>query len=139
MRAVLSNASRKPARTCSPRNHTSLQDLNPCGHAPPAALEVGPRLGGSSRPCRAWGLSDSQSCAWSLIFCPCPASPRNYLPAVARRFAEDMRAYHATKDSKRDEIAPRQTWLLNEHFGPREKKLRLIDVRATFLQMREEL
>ena len=27
-RAVLSYASRKPARTCSPRNHTSLQDLN---------------------------------------------------------------------------------------------------------------
>lgn len=37
-------------------------------------------------------------------------------PAVARRFVEDMRAYHAEKSlAKREEIAARQAWLLNEH------------------------
>ena len=60
--------------------------------------------------------------------------------AVARRFVEDMRLYHATKDSiKRDEIAARQAWLLSEHLGPCEKKLPVIDVREMFLQMRDEV
>jgi hypothetical protein len=59
-------------------------------------------------------------------------------PAAARSFATDMRAYHAKSDSiKRDEIAARQAWLLSEHLGPREKKLRVIDVREMFLQMRD--
>ncbi len=49
-----------------------------------------------------------------------------------------MRLYHATKDSiKRDEIAARQAWLLSEHLGAREKKLRVIDVREMFLQTRD--
>jgi hypothetical protein len=61
----------------------------------------------------------------------------NY-PAVARSFAKDMRAYHATNDTiKREEIAARQAWLLSEHLGPREKKLRLIDVRQMFVEMKD--
>ncbi len=51
-----------------------------------------------------------------------------------------MRLYHATKDSiKRDEIAPRQARLLSEHLGPREKKLRVIDVKQMFAQMKHEV
>jgi hypothetical protein len=49
-----------------------------------------------------------------------------------------MRAYFATKDTiKKDEIAARQAWLLSQHLGPREKQLRLIDVREMFLQMKD--
>jgi hypothetical protein len=49
-----------------------------------------------------------------------------------------MRASFAVKDSiKRDEIAARQACLLSEHLGPREKRLRVIDVREMFVQMRD--
>ena len=58
-----------------------------------------------------------------------PRKPTEIPPAVARSFVEDMRLYHATKDSiKRDEIAARQAWLLRERLSPREKKLRVIDL-----------
>jgi hypothetical protein len=58
-----------------------------------------------------------------------PRKPTEIPPAVARSFVEDMRLYHATKDGiKRDEIAARQAWLLRERLGPREKKLRVIDL-----------
>ncbi len=51
-----------------------------------------------------------------------------------------MRAYHATNDStKKDEIAARQAWLLSEQLGPRERKLRVIDVREMFAQMKGPL
>jgi hypothetical protein len=44
------------------------------------------------------------------------------------------RLYHATNDTiKRDEIAARRAWLLSEQFGPREKKLRVIDVKQMFV------
>jgi hypothetical protein len=68
-----------------------------------------------------------------------PREPIDLPPAVACSFAEDMRLFHATNDSiKRDEIAARQAWLLNQHLGPREKKLRVIDVREMFAQMRDQ-
>jgi len=48
-----------------------------------------------------------------------------------------MEAYFAEDDRlKRDEIALRQLHVLREQQGPREKALRLSDVRAMFLQMR---
>jgi hypothetical protein len=60
-------------------------------------------------------------------------------PAATRSFAKDLRLYHATKDTiKRDEIAARQAWLLNQHLGPREKQLRLIDVREMFVQLKDQ-
>ena len=31
-----------------------------------------------------------------------------------------------------------QAWLLSEHLGPSEKKLRVIDVRGMFVQMRDQ-
>jgi hypothetical protein len=67
-----------------------------------------------------------------------PRKPIEIPPADARSFVEDMRAYHAAKDTiKRDEIAARQAWLLSEHLGPRETKLRVIDVKQMFVQMRD--
>ena len=69
-----------------------------------------------------------------------PRKPIELPPAIARSFAKDMRLYHATKDAiKRDEIGARQAWLLCEHLGPREKQLRLIDVKEMFVQMKGEL
>ena len=63
--------------------------------------------------------------------------PRDLPPAVARAVVKDMEAYFAEDDRlKRDEIALRQLHVLREHQGPREKTLRLSDVKAMFLQMR---
>ena len=59
------------------------------------------------------------------------------LAAVARAFIEDMRAYFAEENRyKQDEIALRRLHALKEHQGPREKKLRLSDVKAMFRQMK---
>ena len=58
-------------------------------------------------------------------------------PAVGRAFVDDMRAYSAEENPiKRDGIAVRQLRALREHHRPREKKLRLSDVKAMFLHMR---
>jgi hypothetical protein len=41
-----------------------------------------------------------------------------YRPPVARRFAKDMRAFHAEPNSiKRDEIAARQLHALRQHYS----------------------
>jgi hypothetical protein len=65
--------------------------------------------------------------------------PRKQLevpPAVARSFARDMRAFFAEKNSiKKDEIAARQLHALRQHHA---SKLRLIDVRELFVQMRDQ-
>jgi hypothetical protein len=61
------------------------------------------------------------------------------LPAqVAKAFVRDMRAFFKAKNQlQEDEIASRQ---LHAHWAfqrPREKKLRLADVKETFLQMKD--
>jgi hypothetical protein len=67
-----------------------------------------------------------------------PRKPIDLLPAVARRFVKDMLAYFAEPNSiKRDEIAARQLHALRQYQGPREKKLRLVDVIEMFRQMRD--
>jgi hypothetical protein len=49
----------------------------------------------------------------------------------------DMRAYFAEENPiKRDGIAVRQLRALRDHQGPREKKLRLSDVKEMFAQMK---
>jgi hypothetical protein len=69
-----------------------------------------------------------------------PRKPIELPPAAARSFVRDMRAFHETNDSiKRDEIAARQAWLLSEHLGPSEKKLRAIDVRQMFVDMKDHV
>jgi hypothetical protein len=58
-------------------------------------------------------------------------------PAVARAFVDDVRAYFAEENPiKREGIAVRQLRALREHQGPREKKLRLSDVKEMFEQMK---
>jgi hypothetical protein len=49
-----------------------------------------------------------------------------------------MRAFFAAPNTiKQDEIAARQLQALNEHRQPRDKPLRLADVKQMFLQMRD--
>jgi len=58
--------------------------------------------------------------------------------AVAKAFARDMRAFHAEENStKRDEIASRQLHVLKSFQRPREKPLRLADVKEMFEQMED--
>ena len=59
-------------------------------------------------------------------------------PEVARRFFKDLRAFHAQRDPiKADAIAARQLVALRQYQGPREKKLRLSDVKEMFQQMKD--
>jgi hypothetical protein len=59
-------------------------------------------------------------------------------PAVARAFVRDMRAYFAAQPgAKRDLIAVHQLRALQEFQGPREKKLRLDDIKEMFEAMRD--
>jgi hypothetical protein len=61
--------------------------------------------------------------------------PMNLPSEVARRFLEDMRAFHAEENAiKRDEIAARQLHALKQHYAG---KLRLSDVLKMFEQMKD--
>jgi hypothetical protein len=58
-------------------------------------------------------------------------------PDVARGFVEAMRAFFAEKDAiKRDAIAAHQLHVLRDFQAPREKPLRLSDVKAMYEQMK---
>ena len=62
-----------------------------------------------------------------------PLKPIELPPAVARRFVNDMRAFHAEPNAiKRDEIAGRQLHALRQHYSG---KLRLSDVKDMFKQI----
>ena len=53
--------------------------------------------------------------------------PTELPPAIARRFVEDMLAFHAEPNAiKRDEIAARQLHTLKQHY---RRKLRLHEVK----------
>ena len=68
-----------------------------------------------------------------------PRQPIELPPEVTRRFLEDMRAFFADESQiKRDEIAGRQMSVLRQYQGPREKPVRIPDVKETFLQVRDE-
>ncbi len=68
------------------------------------------------------------------------AKPLDLPPAVAKAFVKDMNAYFAEENRyKQEEIALRQLHALKEHQGPREKALRLSDVKDMFRQMRGQL
>ena len=67
-----------------------------------------------------------------------PSKPMELPPRVAQAFLKDMRAFFAAPNTlKQDEIAARQLQALNEHRRPRDKPLRLADVKQMFLQMRD--
>jgi hypothetical protein len=58
-------------------------------------------------------------------------------PEVARAFAKDMKAFFAESDkTNQDAIAAHQISALQRYEGPREKKLRLSDVKEMFTEMR---
>lgn len=64
--------------------------------------------------------------------------PLELLPAAARAFVDDIRAYLAENDAiKRDAIAVRRFHVLKEYQGPREKKPRSSDVKEMFAPMRK--
>ena len=66
-----------------------------------------------------------------------PLKPIELPPTVARRFVEDMRAFHAEPNAiKRDEIAARQLHTLKQHY---RGKLRLFDVKEMFEQLRDQV
>ncbi|MGA2057947.1 MAG: hypothetical protein ABSG88_21905 [Bradyrhizobium sp.] len=66
------------------------------------------------------------------------SKPLDLPAAVAHAFVNDMRAFFAEPNQlKRDQIAVRQLHALKEHQGPRDKKLRLSDVKEMFTQMKE--
>jgi hypothetical protein len=82
---------------------------------------------------------DSHFRAGTPILKAMPRKPIELPPAVARAFVRDMNAYFAeTNLIKRDEIAIRQLVALNEYLGRRERPLRVTDVKAMFLQMRDQ-
>jgi hypothetical protein len=60
------------------------------------------------------------------------------LGRLARRFVEDMRAFHAKQNViMADEIAARQLHALREYSSPHDRKLHLSDVKEMFEQMRD--
>jgi hypothetical protein len=68
-----------------------------------------------------------------------PRKPIELPPAIARRFMEDLRAFFAEESPiKRDEIAGRQMAVLREYQGPREKPVRIPDIKEMFLRMRND-
>jgi hypothetical protein len=57
-------------------------------------------------------------------------------PDAARRFVEDMRAYHTEKSThKREEIAAKQAGLLNEHLSHGARRMKTLDVAEIFSLM----
>ena len=65
-------------------------------------------------------------------------APLTLPPDVAKGIVKDMRAFFAEEDAtKRDVIAVRQLRALKEHQGPREKPLRLSDVKQMFREMKD--
>jgi len=60
-------------------------------------------------------------------------------PKVAKAFVKDMRAFFAAGRNtiKADEIAARQLHALRAYQGPREKKLKLTDIKCIFVEMRD--
>jgi hypothetical protein len=67
-----------------------------------------------------------------------PGKPIELPPRVAQSFVRDMCAFFVTSNIlKQDEIAARQLQALSEFRRPRDKKLRLRDVKQLFLQMKE--
>jgi hypothetical protein len=59
-------------------------------------------------------------------------------PQVAKAFVRDMRAFFKAKDLKRDEIASRQLRALVAFQRPRDKRLRLVDVKRMFQETKDQ-
>jgi DNA topoisomerase IB len=63
--------------------------------------------------------------------------PLDLPPGVASTFVSTMKDYFAEADNtKRDAIAARQLSVLSQYQSPREKPLRLSDVKQMFVEMK---
>jgi hypothetical protein len=64
--------------------------------------------------------------------------PLELPPKVGRSVIADLKAFHAEDNPiKQDEIAGRQLHALREYLRPRDRKLRLSDIKELFEQMRD--
>src|SRR5262245_37135241 len=69
-----------------------------------------------------------------------PTKPLELPPNEAQAFVKDMRAFFKAKNQlKQDELASRQLHALWAFQRPREKKLRLADVKAMFVRMKDHV
>ena len=69
---------------------------------------------------------------------PMPTKSLELPLKVAQAFARDMRAFFNAKTQlEQDEIASRQLHALQAFQHPRDKKLRLADVKQMFLEMKD--
>jgi len=66
-----------------------------------------------------------------------PRKPPDIPPEVARAFVADMLAFLAENNGSGHKAAACQTWALGQYLGPREKPIRIQDVKEMFLQMRD--
>jgi hypothetical protein len=65
--------------------------------------------------------------------------PLDLPPAVARAFVDATNDYFAEDNpTERDAIAAHQLSVLGQYENPREKALRLSDIKAMFRQMRQQ-
>jgi hypothetical protein len=63
--------------------------------------------------------------------------PLELPPGVAKAFVAAMRDFFAESDkTKRDAIAAHQLSVLSQYRGPREKALRLSDVKQMFVELK---
>jgi hypothetical protein len=75
---------------------------------------------------------------YGAYFVAMPSKPIDMPPKVARGFVRAMNDYFADEDpTKRDAIAAHQLSVLGQYQGPREKKLRLEDVKELFERMKD--
>jgi hypothetical protein len=66
------------------------------------------------------------------------SKPLELPPKVAKAFVKNMRTYFAENDqNKRDAIAAHQLSVLSQYQGPREKALRLSDVKTLFKEFKD--
>jgi len=68
-----------------------------------------------------------------------PRKPIELPPEVAKAFVKDMRVFFDAGGTgpKADEIAARQLHALRAYQGPREKKLKLTDIKRMFVEMKD--
>jgi hypothetical protein len=67
-----------------------------------------------------------------------PSKSLNLPMKVAKAFIKDMRAFHAEPNAiERDEIAGQQMFVLRQYQGPREKPVRIPDIKQMFEAMKD--
>ena len=66
--------------------------------------------------------------------------PLELPPEVAKAFVKHMRAYYAEPSAiERDRIAGDAAFLLEPYLPPRQRRLRLFDVKEMFQEMKDQV